>query len=245
LFSSNFFVAKITREKWDTYQNVFDEFTLRNLFRLASQGHFEELESSISMGKEANIFSAYKNSGKNVIVKIYRLETCDFNRMYDYIKYDPRFVNLKKQRRKIIFAWCQREYRNLLKLREAGIRVPKPITFLDNILVMEQINVGKDVAPKLKDSEIDDPIKFSDKVFYYIDKMYNDAKLVHGDLSPFNILNMDGEPIIIDVSQSMPLDSVTAKELLIRDIKNVAIFFRKFGIKLDDEEIYEKIVKKP
>lgn len=237
-------MAKIAHEKWDTYQNVFDEFTLRNLFKLSTQGHFEELESSISMGKEANIFSANTKSGVNVIVKIYRLETCDFNRMYDYIKFDPRFVNLKKQRRKIIFAWCQREYRNLLKLREAGIRVPKPITFVDNILVMEQMNVGNDVAPKLKDSAVNDPLDMYKKIMIYIDQMYNGAKLVHGDLSPYNILNKNDDPIIIDVSQSMPIDTITAKELLVRDIKNVCAFFRKMGIESDEEKIFSEIVKK-
>ena len=237
-------MAKIAHEKWDTYQNVFDEFTLRNLFKLSTQGHFEELESSISMGKEANIFSANTKSGTNVIVKIYRLETCDFNRMYDYIKYDPRFINLKKQRRKIIFAWCQREYRNLLKLREAGIRVPKPITFMDNILVMEQINEGKNVAPKLKDSAIDDIVDMHQKIINYIDRMYKVAKLVHGDLSSYNILNKNNEPIIIDVSQSMPTDTITAKELLIRDIKNVCAFFRKMGVESDENKILNEIIKK-
>ena len=54
---------------------------------------------SISVGKESNIFSALTKEGKKVIVKIYRLETCDFGRMYNYIRGDPRFVNLKKKRR--------------------------------------------------------------------------------------------------------------------------------------------------
>jgi serine/threonine-protein kinase RIO1 len=76
-------MAKISKEKWKVWGNVFDEFTFRTLFKLASQGHFEELKSPVSIGKESNIFSA-KKSKENIIIKIYRLETCDFNKMYDY-----------------------------------------------------------------------------------------------------------------------------------------------------------------
>ena len=78
----------VTKAKFKTYKNVFDNFTDRNIFKLASQGHFDYLESPLFIGKESNVFTAVKDN-KRVIVKIYRLETCDFNRMYDYIKYDP------------------------------------------------------------------------------------------------------------------------------------------------------------
>ena len=116
-------MPKITREKFKSMHNVFDEFTNRAIFKLISQGHFDGLQSPISIGKEANIFTALKGDRK-VIVKIYRLETCDFNKMYDYIKEDPRYVNLKGKKRKIIFAWVQREFRNLLIARQASVNVP-------------------------------------------------------------------------------------------------------------------------
>ena len=95
-------MTKITREKFKTYGGVFDEFTNRTLFRLITRGHIEGLQSPISIGKEAQVFSALTKNNKKVAVKIYRLETCDFNRMYEYIRTDPRFDNLKKQRRKVI-----------------------------------------------------------------------------------------------------------------------------------------------
>src|SRR3989344_2054706 len=126
-------MARITREKFDTFGNVFDQFTYRNLFKLSSQGHFIELQSPISIGKEANLFTAHTADGM-VVVKIYRLQTCDFNRMYENLRTDPRFQNTKRQRRQVIFAWCKREYRNLLKARQVGVRVPTPHAFLYNIL---------------------------------------------------------------------------------------------------------------
>ncbi|MBU0461079.1 MAG: serine protein kinase RIO, partial [Nanoarchaeota archaeon] len=66
-------MAKTVREKFKTYGNVFDQFTIRNLFELSSKGYFEEMKSPISIGKEANIFSAEKQDGTKIIVKIYRL----------------------------------------------------------------------------------------------------------------------------------------------------------------------------
>lgn len=85
---------KISREKLKTMHDVFDEFTNRTIFKLISEGYFDGLESTIAVGKEANIFSALGKKGR-VMLKIYRLETCDFNRMYDYLKDDPRYLSLK------------------------------------------------------------------------------------------------------------------------------------------------------
>ena len=72
----------MTQDKFKTMHNVFDNFTNLTVFKLISQGHFDGLESPVSIGKEANIFTAKKGEGR-VIAKIYRLEACDFNRMYD------------------------------------------------------------------------------------------------------------------------------------------------------------------
>ena len=125
----------MTKEKFKTKHDVFDEHTNRVIYKLITEGHFKGLESPICIGKESNVFSALTNDGRKVIVKVYRLQTCDFNRMYDYIKADPRFANLKKNRRGIIFAWVQREYRNLFKAREGNVKVPIPIKFSKNVLV--------------------------------------------------------------------------------------------------------------
>lgn len=222
-------MAKISREKWKVYGNVFDEFTLRNLFKLASQGHFEDLQSPVSIGKEANIFTALKKDGKRVIVKIYRLQTADFNRMYDYIRTDPRFQSLRKQRRKVIFAWCQREFRNLMAAREAGVAVPTPYAFKDNIIVMELIGDRYSIAPKLKDSIPAHLEKFFNEVIKNMGKLRK-AGLVHADLSSFNILNRKEKPVFIDMAQTTPLEDVEAERYFKRDVRNICNFFSKHGL---------------
>ena len=229
------------KEEFKTMHDVFDGFTNRTIYKLITQGHFEGLESPISIGKESNVFSALKKDGTRVMVKIYRLETCDFNRMYDYIKDDPRFLNMKKGKRNIIFAWVQREYRNLLKAREANLSVPTPLTFSNNVLVLEFIGDSGMIAPKLKDEIPKSPKEFFEKIISNVKKLYM-AGLVHADLSAFNILNYNEKPVFIDFSQCTPLDSSRASEYLERDIRNICTFFRKIGLKADETKVKEQII---
>lgn len=236
-------VVNRSREEWKTYGNVFDKFTLRNLEKLAAQGYFEELSGAIDLGKEANVFSAITKDESFVAVKIYRLENCNFNKMYQYISQDPRYTDAKGDKRRIIFAWNQREYRNLLKAREQ-IRVPTPLTFKDHILVIEFIDdeEGKP-APKLKDVYLEDPEEFFNEVHDAIKKLLLNANLVHGDLSEFNILVQNDSPVFIDFSQATSADSTNAAELLRRDIEVICKFFKKRGYKRDPQEVYDDLVK--
>lgn len=227
------------KEKFRTAHTVFDEFTNRTLFKLISEKHFDGLESPIFVGKESNVFTA-KKGDLRVIVKIYRLETCDFNRMFDYIKLDVRYGNVNKKKREIIFSWVQREFRNLLKARQANVRVPIPIRFLNNVLVMEFIG-NHNPTPRLKDKIPKNKKLFAEEVISNIKKLY-DAKLIHADLSAFNILNHNEKPVFIDFSQSTTLDNSRAEEFLMRDIKNIVDFFNKIGLKLDINQI-KKIFK--
>ncbi|MFH0868332.1 MAG: serine protein kinase RIO [Candidatus Woesearchaeota archaeon] len=230
------------REKFKTMHGVFDEFTNRTIFKLMSEGHFRGLESPINIGKESNVFSALTNEGKKIIVKIYRLETCDFNIMYSYIRDDPRYLNLKDKKRKVILAWVQREYRNLMNARDAQVNVPIPITFLNNVLVLEFVGTEGEIAPKLKDKIPKNKKLFLDKIIDNMRKLYK-SELVHADLSAFNILNFNETPVFIDMSQATTARHPRAEEFLERDVKNICSFFNKIGLKTDAESIMKRIKK--
>ncbi|MFT4297756.1 MAG: serine protein kinase RIO [Candidatus Woesearchaeota archaeon] len=235
-------MPRIMKEKFKTYNNVFDQYTIRNLFKLSSEGFFEDLKSAIALGKEANIFTAERKDGSLVIVKIYRLEGCNFNKMFDYIRQDPRYENLSSKKREIIFAWTQREFRNLLKAREV-IRVPTPYKVKDNIIVMEHI--GDDSpAPELKNMIPKSPKEFLDKSISALKKLYHHG-LVHGDISHFNILNHNEEPVLIDFSQATLTRNYHAEELLQRDVNNLAKFFEsKCNLKINIEQVLQRIRRK-
>ena len=229
------------KEKFKTYGDVFDNFTHRNLFKLVSQGHFvEDSLSPISIGKEANVFSAKTEDGNFIILKIYRLETCDFNKMYEYLRQDPLYDSIARRRRQVIFTWAQREYRNLMKAREV-IRVPTPLAILHNILLLEFIG-DESAALKLKDYAMEDPQAMCDEVMRMYEAYYEQG-YVHGDLSEFNILVHHDSPIFIDFSQAMTYKTRNSQEMLERDIKNLCHFFRKRGAEVVDEEVLERFMK--
>ncbi|MBI2668612.1 serine protein kinase RIO [Candidatus Woesearchaeota archaeon] len=231
--------TRTSQERFKTAEGVFDEFTHRNLFELQSRNIFDELLSPIKVGKESNVFLASKGN-KKVIVKIYRVQNCDFKRMYEYIGKDPRYEYLLQRRREIVFAWCQREYKNLRKAQEAGINVPHPLGWKSHILI--ETLIGDDVpAAQLKDALPKNPKEFFDLIVDQMKKLYQ-AGLIHGDLSAFNILNWNEKPYLIDFSQATVVKTPNSDELLERDIKNILHFFAKLKIKGDFNTIKEQIM---
>jgi RIO kinase 1 len=221
-----------TQERFKAYENVFDQSTMLALFKLSSQGHFDELKGTIKIGKEANIFYAEKGS-KKIIIKIYR-KSANFKKMYDYMAPDPRFTGLKRNKTNIIYTWAKKEYRNLLRARSAGIKVPTPYAVYKNILVMEFIG-NNEVAPQLNKVAPDKPKQFYERLIKDIKDLYQKAKLVHADLSEFNILNHNNKPIIIDFSHAVDLRYPNVHKLLERDLKIIGRYFKKLGVDVKED----------
>ena len=123
--------------------------------------------------------------------------------------------------------------------------MPHPIAMKENILVMDLIGNGENVAPTLKDVELEteEAKRIFEKIVEYISVLYNQGKLVHADLSEFNILYHEGEPVIIDMGQSVTLDHPMARRFLERDIANVAHYFKKKYNVGSPEEIWAKLRK--
>jgi RIO kinase 1 len=225
-----------TGDERETYAEVFDRQTLMVLYDYMTRGHIDMIHYPVSTGKEGNVFYATDEDGEGVAVKIFRTSTSTFKRVSKYIEGDPRFKGLTGNRRKLIYAWTNKEFRNLDRYCEAGIPVPEPIAFRKNVLLMEYIGDETGPAPQLKDVAMDDPTAMYDDVVSFIIDGYRDAHLVHGDLSEYNILVWDGEPIMIDCGQAMTADHFNAKEFLMRDIGNINRFFRNRGADIIDPE---------
>ncbi|HUL62223.1 MAG TPA: serine protein kinase RIO [Methanocella sp.] len=223
---------------------VFDEATYKALYTYASKGIIEAMGGVVSTGKEGNVFHAIGKEGRELAIKIYRISTSDFRKMEDYMLGDPRFSNIRHTQKGIVFAWTQKEFRNLQRAAEAGVRVPEPYDADRNILIMEFIGKDGVPAPRLRDVAVEEPEHIYDTVVSYMVALYQEAKLVHADLSEFNVLLYEGEPVIIDMGQSVLLDHPMAREFLRRDVKNVVRYFRKLGVKCDEESLWAKITTK-
>jgi RIO kinase 1 len=217
-------------------EGVFDNAALTTLNELARKGVLDEVKSKVCTGKEANVFHGFRGN-EEIAIKIYLVEASDFKNMSKYLRGDRRFGGWKN-RRQLIYNWAKKEFRNLSRLY-GEIRCPKPIGFLNNVLVMEFIGKNGVAAPRLKDSPPDDPKGYYALVRQYMRNMY-ECEIVHGDLSEYNILN-DGEPVIIDISMGVLLDHPLADEMLERDIHNILAYFHTFGIEEKEDELLKFI----
>ena len=226
-------------------ESVFDERTIFHLSKLVANGPLDRVEGVISAGKEANVYLAYDTNGKEVAIKIYKIDSNTSRWMRNYIVGDPRFNKIPHNISKIIFLWASKEFKNLKRAYKAGLSVPEPIFIRNNILIMEYIGFESIPAPLLKDiKKPKDPLNLFSEILDFIKQLYRKAKLVHGDLSEFNILYHNQKPIIIDISQGVSTQHPKAEVYLARDIKNIFNFFAKLGIKtIDPEDFYYDVIK--
>ncbi len=254
---------EITGERWDdeeeaqppkrgprkirqvdkNFQDVFGKSTLLILHKLMAAGHFAKLNGEFNSGKEGNIYAGEDSNGRLVAVKIYRIDTSDFKNMLPYIKGDERFENIGKSKRDIVLAWTKKEYSNLVKLEDAGVSVPHPIAFMENVLVFELVTDGDSISPQLKKvgSGLKDPAGFFKKVVENMRRIHK-AGLVHSDLSEYNILVKGRKPVIIDCAQAVLLTHPSAMEFLARDCENVAGYFsRKLRVKAAPDDVLKRV----
>jgi RIO kinase 1 len=227
-----------------TLEEVFDQATRLIIYKFLTEGVLHEVHGVVSAGKEARVYCGKSKDGKDLAVKIYLTTSADFKRgMYKYIDGDYRFKEVKHDTRSLIFAWAQKEFRNLEQAARAGVNVPKPIAVRNNVLVMEFIGEEGVSAPSLKEQQPENPEKVYRQLLTYLVKLYRKADLVHGDLSEYNIMMWKGKPVLFDMSQSVPSSHPLAKFLLERDLTNVNRFFSRLGVKvLTVEEAYRKVV---
>jgi len=222
---------------WDEFKverKVFDQRTIFAIFKLMNKKVLKSVESLVKEGKESLVCFARDWEDNPIALKIYRTLHCDFKRMWKYLVSDPRFERVKKDRFVIVFTWAKREYKNLKKAFEKGVSCPKPFFVYENILGMEFIGKDNEPAPLLLNVELENPQKTYEEIVENLKKL-SEAKLIHSDLSPYNILYFEEKPIFIDFSQAVNHLHPLAKEFLERDCKNINDFFRKLNVKVDEE----------
>ncbi len=242
-----------------TELSVLDIPTLEILYKFSKRGLLKALGGPISSGKEAVIFHAIGAEEEELAIKMYKVSTSNFNAMLDYIIGDPRFEKIKRDRRSIVSAWARKELKNLKRAFDAGVEVPRPIAIDKNVLIMEFIGRDGVAAPRLRDVPVD--ILKTDfeleelllRIISYIQIMYEKGTMVHADLSEFNILmkgyverefggvDVEIEPVIIDMGQSTLLQHPNADEFLLRDVRNIVTFFNKLGLDCSFNEIIRLI----
>lgn len=221
-----------------TEGEVFDRPTLMTLHRLLTHGVLKSLDFPVSTGKEANVFRGTTPEGGYVAVKIYRINTSTFKHVLQYIQGDERFEGVAGDKKALVHAWAQKEFRNLHRLRHAGVDVPEPIRVMNNVLVMEYLGVKAGPWPRMKDlGRLPDPQRFWRKLVDDYLRMHNEAGLIHADFSEFNVLVEHADdpalavPRIIDVGQAVLRNHPMSAQFLRRDVENLVSYFRRQGVR--------------
>ena len=215
-------------------EEVFDRSTLLAVEELIARKDLGELNGVVNAGKEARVYFGEDRERKPVAVKIYLMSASDFRRRLGYIAGDRRFGRLPSGSRDTIYLWTRKEFRNLQTADAAGVRVPKPLAFLKNILVMEYVGNPPEPAPTFAESEVDETDY--DWTFKTIGTLWKKAKLVHADFSEFNVFKTEKERILFDMGSAVLSSHPQSEEYLKRDVANMVRFFRKRGIVKEDAE---------
>lgn len=244
------------RDKSDraTTEQVLDPKTRRILFQMINSGIVTEINGTISTGKEANVYHGLSASeddtlpDMHVAIKVYKTSILIFKDREKYVTGEFRFRKgfNKGDNRAMVKLWAEKEMRNLKRINASGIPCPEPLYLRRHVLGMSFIGDSKGkAAPRLKDVEFvdEDPLARWRAVYIdilaYMRIMLQQCKLVHADLSEYNILYHKHRPYIIDVSQSVEGDHPRSLDFLRMDIKNMSDFFKRQGVSvLSDKQAF-------
>jgi RIO kinase 1 len=217
-------------EEYKVFEEVFDRPTLITIYDLINKGKIDKIYGCVKSGKESKLYWGKDSDNKEIAIKIFLTVSSEFRKgMRAYIDGDPRFRNIRRNTRNLIYIWARKEYRNLSEAFKSKVRVPQPYVIQKNVLLMEFIGESGVCAPLLKEVNLSNPVKTYQRILFYIKRLYREAKLVHGDLSEYNIMIWKEEPVIFDVSQSVSIKHPNAEQFLCRDLENLNRYFKKMG----------------
>lgn len=142
--------------------------------------------------------------------------------------------------------WMDTEFDALGRLWEVGAPVPYPVQKLGIELIMEYLGDEDEAAPRLVNAIAGTPKpERADLFAQTVDalRLMTSVGLVHGDLSPYNLLVWDGRLYVIDLPQAVdPLLDSEGLVLLERDVRNVCKWFAGKGVPTDADGLLRELV---
>ena len=218
---------------------------------LIDEGLIDTVVRQLMSGKEATVY-VVRCGSETRCAKIYKeAHNRSFRQAVDYT--ENRKVKNTRQARAMAkgtrfgreaqeAAWQSAEVDALYRLAAAGVRVPRPYTFLDGVLLMELVSDAEgDAAPRLNDVVFTPEaarVHHATLIGEVVRMLC--AGVIHGDLSEFNILLAHSDepgathvPVIIDLPQAVDAAGNNhAQRMLLRDVNNLRDFFGRFAPEL-------------
>jgi RIO kinase 1 len=215
---------------------------------LIDDGVIDEVIRSLKSGKEATVYLV-RSGTQTRCAKVYRdMRQRSFQRRAQY--QEGRKVRGSRQARAMNkstrfgrneqeAAWKNAEVDALYRLQAAGVRVPKPYGYFNDVLVMELVtDSAGDPAPRLGEIDLspEQAREYHGFLIQQIVRMLN-IGLIHGDLSEFNVLVAPDGPVIIDLPQVVnAAGNNGALTMLERDVNNIRGTLGRFAPELLETE---------
>lgn len=227
---------------------------------VTSRGAIDTELGILKTGKEADVFLVERADPKDpdggVVMAAKRYRNTDhrtFHRSASYTEgrsmkrsRDERAIKRKSTFGRQVAAgeWAVSEWEALKRCWDLGLPVPYPVQIDHQEILMEWITVetedGVDTAPRLAQTRPEMPLLVS-----YFDQLRDclatlvQAGVVHGDLSPYNILAAGERLVIIDLPQVVDLvGNLNGMDFLMRDCTNVCQWFKARGMDVDEQELF-------
>ena len=208
----------------------------------------------IKGGKEANVYicKAHPNNGNELIAaKLYR------PRLFRNLRNDSRYRASRQildTHGKVVHkkddlhalakgtsygqdlrqtSWLQHEYTTLELLHSAGLPVPAPIAAGENAILMDYFGDLDIPAPALNEISLprQQVRKTFDTVIAAVEGMLANNR-IHADLSAYNILYWQEQPIIIDFPQAIdPRRNPESWSIFSRDVERISQYFAGYGLR--------------
>jgi len=220
---------------------------------LIDDGVIDEVIRPLKSGKEATVYLV-RSGIQTRCAKVYRdMRQRSFQRRAQY--QEGRKIRGSRQTRAMNkstrfgrseqeSAWKNAEVDALYRLHAAGVRVPKPYGYFNDVLIMELVtDSGGQPAPRLGEIDLspEQAREYHEFLMRQIVRMLN-IGLIHGDLSEFNVLVGSDGPVIIDLPQVVNAASNNgALAMFERDVNNIRGTLARFAPELLATEFAREI----
>ena len=227
---------------------------------VTSQGAVDTELGILKTGKEADVFLLDRTDphdpGGGVVMAAKRYRTEEhrtFHRAASYTEgrrvrntRDTRAMAKKSAFGRAVAAgqWAGSEWQALVRCHELGLPVPYPVQLDGTELLMEWVTVDGETAPRLAQTRPDPALLAS--YFEQLREVLAELArhgLVHGDLSPYNVLAAGERLVVIDLPQMVDLvGNPAGMDFLLRDCTNVCRWFRARGLEVDEHALFGELV---
>jgi len=142
--------------------------------------------------------------------------------------------------------WMETEFDALGRLWAIGCAVPYPVQKLGVEVMMEYLGDEDEAAPRLVNAIAGTTRPQREDLFRQLVealRLMTSIGIVHGDLSPYNLLVWEERLYVIDMPQAVdPILQSEGLGLLERDVRNLCKWFAGKGVKADGDDLYRELL---